>query len=171
MVHTRTCSLANCDLCHTWSLYLYNSCTGLEPCLEGAQQFPCGKGHYYMRKMKIFTGTLQRAPQQKHRAPRQLLCVSWVISKPATPGLILHGGEKGDWLHAPCWSLPWCPLECSSVLIGLPKRKCLCILCPNLALYKTKLAGLLHAFCRSQKQSSPSYMLHMFLLHGHLLTT
>ncbi len=49
--------------------------------LDGARQFSSGKGHS-RRKMKICIGTLQRAPPQKHRAPRQLLWVPWVILRP-----------------------------------------------------------------------------------------
>ena len=40
--------------------------------LEGAQQLPSGKGHLY-EEIGNCIGTLQRAPQQKHRAPGQLL--------------------------------------------------------------------------------------------------
>ena len=51
--------------------------------MKGHSNFPLVRGtHQAMRKMKIFIETLQRAPQKKHRAPRQWLWVLWVNLRP-----------------------------------------------------------------------------------------
>ena len=65
---------------------------------------------------------------KKKNSPPPSISKYWYPS--LRSGHILHGGNKGNYLHAP-WSLPWCPwnapVEIYKFLIecSLPRRKCL----------------------------------------------